>query len=59
MNWTQYQKMLEIKIADTHYNLRYTEKKYREAKAAYDASLKELEAFEIAVEGMVEKIDKL
>ena len=55
LNWTQYKKLLDIKIADTHYVLQYSEKKYREAKAQHDAALREKENFEKALDSLVDK----
>lgn len=55
MNWTQYKKMLDVKIADCHYVLQYTEKKYREAKAQYEAAVREKESFENALDELMNR----
>ena len=55
MNWTQYSKLLEVKIADTHYNMKFAEKKYKEAKAHYEASLREKHSFESALDDLMGK----
>jgi hypothetical protein len=56
MNWTQYKKMLDVKIADTHYNLEYADKKYREAKAQHESALRERDSFEKALENLMERV---
>jgi hypothetical protein len=55
VNWKQYNKYLDVKIADAHYVLTYTEKKYKEAKAQHEAALREKESFEKALDKMVNK----
>jgi hypothetical protein len=57
LNWKQYSKYLDVKIADAHYVLTYNEKKYKEAKAQHEAALREKESFEKALDGLVTKSD--
>ena len=57
MNWTQYSKYLDVKIADAHYVLEYSKKKYLEAKAQHEASLREKKAFEEGLEDLLKRKD--
>lgn len=41
----RYLEILDNKIAETFYNMEQAEKKFREAKAAYDAVMREKENF--------------
>lgn len=58
MNWNQYRQLVDEKIADAYYNMEQAEKSYNQAKANYDAAMREKESFETAVKEMMDKADK-
>lgn len=41
MNWNEYQRFLDQKLADAQYNLEFAEKKLKESKKTYSAVLRE------------------
>lgn len=45
MDWNEYEKFLDQKIADAQYNLDHAAKTYLEAKAKYEAMVREKELF--------------
>lgn len=58
INWNQYRQLVDEKIADAWHNMDQAEKAYAQAKAAYDAAMREKESFETAVKEMMDKADK-
>jgi hypothetical protein len=57
VDWKEYRRLLEMKIADALYNYEFAKKKSDEAKAKYEAVLLEKESFEKALDEIVgEKI---
>lgn len=58
MNWNQYRQLVDNKIADAWYNMDRAEKEYVQAKAKYDAAMREKESFENAVKDMMDKAEK-
>jgi len=55
MNWQDYRKIVEMKIADMKSNLEYAETNYRAAKIAYDIALRERVDFEKAMDELIDK----
>lgn len=51
MDWNEYQKFLDEKIADARHNMEHAARTYLEAKAKYEAVLLEKETFEKALAG--------
>lgn len=58
MNWNQYRQLVDNKIADAFYSMEQAEKAYNQAKANYDAAMREKESFETAVKEMMDKTEK-
>jgi hypothetical protein len=55
VDWNKYRRMLDEKESDAKFNVEQAEKKVREARAAYDAVLRERKAFEnVLIESMGE-----
>ena len=52
-----YLNILEQKIKDTWFNWTQAEKKSREAKAAYDAAMREMTSYEIGVEEQLRTLE--
>lgn len=50
MDWNEYQKFLNQKIADAKYNYESAQRRFKEAKAAFDAAVMEKQAFENALD---------
>jgi hypothetical protein len=55
MDWKEYRRLLDMKIADASYNMDFAEKKFKEAAAALRAAVAEKEAFEKALDERVEE----
>jgi hypothetical protein len=53
VDWKEYRRLLEMKIADALYNYEFAKKKSDEAKAKYEAVLLEKESFEKALDEIV------
>jgi hypothetical protein len=52
-----YKRLLEERIADAFYNWEYYEKKSREAEAVYKAAMKEREAYDKAIDKMMDSLE--
>lgn len=57
VSWNQYRQLVDEKIADKWYNMLQAEKTYNQAKAEYDAAMREKQSFENAVKDMMDKAE--
>jgi flagellar biosynthesis chaperone FliJ len=58
MNWKNYQNFVNQKVKDSKYNLDQAEKKVKQARANYESALREKENFEIALDDLMDGIEK-
>lgn len=58
-NWAFYDRIVREKVKETSYNLKISEQKHKQDKAAHEAALKELATWENGLEEKFKQMERV